>query len=214
MDFVVFVALMVIFLVVVSFVQSAAKKKRQAAWQLAANTLGMNYDGEKITGTVGGVDLRVQIEVRGTGKSRTEYTVVVLRLAGDLPAGLWIAAEGFMSKVTKYLGSQDVQLGLPEIDPKLMVKGKDENEVRQWAQQAQIARSLSELVLVNGTYYIAAGELRYEYGTAIPDAGVLEGRIRSLVAIAAGLSTAAKSSAAPLTGTSNDDVADFEENPW
>ncbi len=208
MDFFIFVAVLVGFVAFVSFVKANAKKKRVAAWTLAAEALSLMYDGEKISGMVGGVALSVQVEVRGSGKSRTEYTVFILRLADNLPAGLWIAAEGFLSKVTKYLGSQDVQLGIPELDPKLMVKGKNEDEIRQWAQQSHITQSLSELALLSdGTYQIAAGELRYEYGDVISDAVALEGRIRSLTSIAAGLS-------APECGASSVDDDEGEEVLW
>jgi len=48
-------------------------------------------------------------------------------------------------KTSKLLGSKDVQLGLPELDPKLMVKARNIDEVREWANRENVAAGLERL---------------------------------------------------------------------
>ena len=196
------------------WLDARATKKRKAAWTLVAETMGLKFDGQRITGRFEGVDLSVQIVVRGSGKNRQVYTVFVFALT-NLPRHLWIAAEGFLSKVTKLLGSQDVQLGLPELDPKLMVKGKDEDEVRAWAQHSQVTNSLKQLVRpAGGAWQIEADELRFEKSSAIADAQHVEAVIRQFVSIAAGLSSKSSEVVARNTAEADDAVEEFEENLW
>jgi hypothetical protein len=48
-----------------------------------------------------------------------------------LELGLRVYREGFLSRMGKLLGFQDVQLGHPELDRLVMVKATDESAVRR-----------------------------------------------------------------------------------
>ncbi|MEZ4462630.1 MAG: hypothetical protein R3E66_23470 [bacterium] len=94
-----------------------------------------------------------------------------------------------MDKVAKLIGSQDVQLGLPEIDPRLMVKASNQDEARNWATRANVTRGLTKLVtLRNYTFKLAANQLSFERRGAMDNAAELEALIRDLVAVVTDLS--------------------------
>jgi hypothetical protein len=79
---------------------------------------------------------------RGSGKSRTTYTVTEMSLHPKV-GGFALSKEGFFSKVGKTLfGLQDIQLGDEEFDRKVMVKGKDPEAVKLALSSETLRRSI------------------------------------------------------------------------
>lgn len=57
--------------------------------------------------------------------------IVAMMFEPPFELGLRVYREGFLSRMGKLLGFQDVQLGHPELDRLVMVKAADENAVRR-----------------------------------------------------------------------------------
>lgn len=79
---------------------------------------------------------------RGSGKSRTTYTVTEMSLHPKV-GGFALSKEGFFSKMGKtLLGLQDIQLGDEEFDRKVMVKGTNPEAVKQALSSESLRRSI------------------------------------------------------------------------
>lgn len=180
-------------------------KRRRAAWSLVAHKTGLTFGGDVLQGTLDGVTLTVRVVSRGSGKSRQDYTVFLMNLGAFLPNALSIQPEGMFDKVAKLIGSQDVQLGLPEIDPKLMVKAADADEAQAWAQQAKVMRGLKRLVDLRAyTFKLAANQLSFERRGAVVKASELEHLVRELVTISNDLAPSRPPSQAEALGDESD----------
>lgn len=112
------------------------RKMMAEAWKGAASSLGFVYreaslfDHPSMAGRHLGVEVLVDVERRGHGKNRRYYTRYRVYFGKHLGLGLWIGREGFFSGVSKFFGSQDIQLGDSSVDSTLMIKGSEPDRVR------------------------------------------------------------------------------------
>jgi hypothetical protein len=84
-----------------------------------------------ITGTADGARITIFFETRGSGKSRTTYTVVRADYPTPLPFELHIAYEGTFIRLGKALfGLRDVEVGDEAFDRAVRVKTGDEAAAR------------------------------------------------------------------------------------
>lgn len=123
---------------------SKGRKKKQDDWSLAAQSMGFEHNPVAMQGVIDGLPVSVKVESRRSGDSHQTFTVFRVNFRG-LPAGLSIQSEGFVSKTKSLFGKGDVQLGLPDLDPKLLVKADDPDEVREWAQREGVAAGLRRI---------------------------------------------------------------------
>lgn len=138
--------LFVVFLYVGIFAHTIeAKNKRRTALSQVAARLHLTHEGTAMTGMRDGITLSVQIDSRGALDGHL-YTVFRLQLMADLPSDMSIEEEINGQKLLKFMGAQDIELGLPEFDPKLVVKGRDEEAVREWARRPGVIEGLSRLL--------------------------------------------------------------------
>lgn len=93
----------------------------------------------KITGRLDEVYVKVDTVTERHGKSSTTYT----RLHAGYPdsrsleLGLTLTEEGFFSGIQKFFGAQDIQLGDDQFDGGFLVKGKNEDRVREFLTPAR-----------------------------------------------------------------------------
>jgi len=84
-----------------------------------------------LAGTVDGVRITIFFETRGSGKSRTTYTVVRADHPAPLPFELHIAYEGTFTRLGKALfGLRDLEVGDEAFDRAVRVKTGDEAAAR------------------------------------------------------------------------------------
>lgn len=84
-----------------------------------------------LSGKYNNVPVRVYYETRGSGKSRTSYTIFEAQFTGPEGSGMVISREGFFSGIGKALFKmQDIQTGNMELDKMALIKGKDEMAVK------------------------------------------------------------------------------------
>ena len=92
-------ALLLVWLVYVIFSAGRRGQQQKVSWSGAAVRLGLVEGSTKradelpvLQGTVDGHEVEIMLIWRGTGETRTPYTVVQSRLPGPLPAGLSVDA--------------------------------------------------------------------------------------------------------------------------
>jgi hypothetical protein len=203
----------IIFLVFSTWTKKATKS-RHANWTLAAESVGLKCVAGAILGRLDGFQIYVGIETNnvpnGSLKSySTESSTVFRAEIEDLPDGLSIEPEGLYEKAAKLLGAEDVQLGLFDLDPKLMVKAKDVDATREWAQREGVAAGLHQLSNF-GTFRIQRNALRFECPGTLLDPQEIRARILELVSMAALISHGVVEGPLVVEQESND----TEENSW
>ena len=108
-----------------SFITGADKKK---VWEKFAGDYGLNitpgflFSFPKITGTYKSFNYALQSVTEGDGDSSATYTVITFELPQPSKYTLYMYQEGFLSKIGKMLGSQDIQTGNREFDDAFMIK--------------------------------------------------------------------------------------------
>lgn len=130
-------------------------------------------------GTLHGLPISARWEQRGSGKNRYTMTVLRIELPSDAPIGLAVSTEGLMAKASKLIGAQDVQTGDALFDKTLMIKGVDEEEVREYFGPAHRREALLELTRTGMSWWIAEGALVSEQSGLIPGER-LESSLRTL----------------------------------
>jgi len=114
-----------------------ASKKADTAWRAAAGQLGLRYSSgdlfksRTLVGRVDGLPVKIDTFRRSSGKNSTRYT----RYRVDYPPlglGLNLSREGVFSPVAEFFGAQDIEVGDAKFDPKVTVKGRDPQAIRQF----------------------------------------------------------------------------------
>ncbi len=122
----------VVFFVAIFALAWYLNKRKREAWGSLANDLGLNMSGggmfsrPEIGGLYEGHQARLYTYTTGSGKNRHTYTRIALYLREPLTLGLRVYKEGFLSKIGKAIGTQDVRTGDREFDDAVMIKGNDE----------------------------------------------------------------------------------------
>ncbi|MEM7012481.1 MAG: hypothetical protein AAF585_13475 [Verrucomicrobiota bacterium] len=77
----------------------------------------------KLSGRLHGVFVMAHVFSRGSGKNKSSYTGYRAALRQQLPAGLMMHKQGIFSGVAKFFGSQDIEIGDPQFDAAVVIKG-------------------------------------------------------------------------------------------
>lgn len=122
-----------LFFAVIFAVIYFSRRAREKAWRELAESLGLTYESggflglSRVTGTYHGHSLTLDTFTRGSGKSRTTYTRIVLFVNNQATAYLALYEEGVFSKIGKFFGMQDIQIGDEELDRRFIIKSRPEN---------------------------------------------------------------------------------------
>ncbi len=103
---------------------SQRQKHGNALQELATSVEGLQLHGDEVRGTTQGMDLHVDTFASGTGDSRSTWTRFRLKDPTSLEAES-IAAEGLFSGMGKLMSGEDIQLGDPSVDAKLLLRGSE-----------------------------------------------------------------------------------------
>jgi hypothetical protein len=123
-------------------------------------TFAKSESSWKMTGVVDGIPIVVYPVVRGSGKNKRSYTVVEASYRKAPPSSFKITREGFFSKIGKAVfHMQDIQIGNPEFDRRVAIKGSD---------PFRLVRLLSHPALQKGIL----DALDFHSGIMITEAGV------------------------------------------
>lgn len=129
------IILIIVVIGIVVFYGARTQMQRvKQAWTSAARQLGMAIDPgstftqPKIQGTVDDLDVRVDTVTRGSGDSRATYT----RYRVKYPSGgthFELHRQSGFSKVSKFFGAQDVEIGDVRFDDTFVIKSDQPERV-------------------------------------------------------------------------------------
>ncbi len=179
----------VIFIAIIGVVLGVnfwVKKRQINAWQSVASKLGLNFMnsglfGETaITGSVDGINVNVSIEVVGHGKNKRVYTLVGAPLR-HVPSDMVVYGEGFLQKMGKMFGGEDVQVGDSEIDATFIIKGRAADRIADLLTQPSVKRALIVGHKRCSSLRIEAARARIRERGRSGNADQLEQRIRTVI---------------------------------
>lgn len=182
----------------VIFILPAAIKshrKTLAAWQAAANELGLEGNSKKklITGEVDSVEGKNPIECKihtytvHHGKSSTTYTKFEAKFSQPFDLDLKIYTEGSFRKFTKLFGAQDIHVLDEEFDKTFIVKGIGDNEMRYALTPERRAALLNAHQLLPG-FKVGDDNVNYTKMGVIRKTEKLVSNMRVLIDIARDMS--------------------------
>ncbi len=143
-----------------------SRRARDKAWRELAESAGLTFEpggflgSPRVTGTYRGHTLTLDTFTRGTGKSRQVYTRIVLFVNNQENAYLALYQEGVFSKIGKFFGMQDIQVGDEDLDRKFIIKSRPEN----FAASLLLIGNLRQRLLESGSLNIELDgrELHFE----------------------------------------------------
>lgn len=142
----VFFILMIVVVIVVVSMGISMGKKADEAWQHAASQLGLRFtksgflSSRRIEGRLDELSVCVDTFTRQHGKNnRVTYTRFRVNYP-SLRLGLKITVEGFWSGVTKFFGSQDIEVGDSDFDGTAVVKARSKEQVREFLTSSRRLR--------------------------------------------------------------------------
>ncbi|MFC2177391.1 tetratricopeptide repeat protein [Actinomycetota bacterium] len=135
MPFVLLVPLIIAGFVLAAFAGIRRVGRIQAAWSAAARQLSVTHSGSgwttpQLNGSIGGLLTRVDVYSTG-GKNKTYYT----RYRANFPTkgtAVRLKRQTGLSRVTKFFGAQDVEIGDVAFDDAFVVKAGSEARAAQY----------------------------------------------------------------------------------
>lgn len=131
-----FLLLVIIF----AYFHTQKEDKNFEGFQKLAKSLGLRFDKPRhpyrgniiveIKGTYNGIHLEVYIDrVRGDRGRGKYFTVIRMQVNKKKDFELSLGKEGFLQKVGKVLGMQDIQTGYPEFDEAFVLQSNEPKTV-------------------------------------------------------------------------------------
>lgn len=111
----------------------ASRQARAKAWGELARRTGLALEQgsffvpPRLTGGYRGHSLTLDTFTRGSGKSSNTYTRIVIFVNNQANIYLALYEEGLFSKIGKFFGAEDVQIGDEEVDRRFILKSRPEN---------------------------------------------------------------------------------------
>ncbi len=157
---------MAVILVLVLGISYYQRQKRNRAWSEFSGLVGLTFEPgnifsqPKASGTYRGHSLLLESFTRGAGRSRTTYTRLAVAVDNRSDINLGLYQEGMFSKIGKAFGSQDIQVGDPEVDQKFIIRSKPEEFAMRLFSSVNLRSKLLQLRPVN--IVMAGSQLTYE----------------------------------------------------
>ncbi|HUX42468.1 MAG TPA: hypothetical protein VMV83_14970 [Rectinemataceae bacterium] len=143
----------------------------------------------RLIGQRNGVKVEVFLEVRGSGKNSTTYTVARAVLPRPFEAQCRIAHEGFFTKLGKSLfGLQDLELGDPAFDEAVRIKAKDGLPILSRLAKPEVKESILALLAANHGAFVTEKVVQWEKQGRFLDPGVIGPALELAVRTASALS--------------------------
>lgn len=161
------------------------KRKADEAWAQLAERHGLRLSSvvrgrqRALSGELDGMPLELWQESRSHGKSSTTWTCLELQLPFH---AISLTQEHLVSGFFTAMGGQDIQVGDPELDRKLVIKG-NEDVVRALLDE----EGRRAVMLVNSHLWVRHGMVHYEVQKVGTDVERLEGWLERVALVARGL---------------------------
>ncbi len=175
-------------IVVVIVVAVVFKKQQVSSWGTFAQEAGLSLDrggwfrAPTVSGAYGGFNVYLYTYTQGSGKNKTTYTSMIPYLPFDHRSHVRVTREGFLSKITKAFGAQDIQLGDPAFDAAYIIKSDTPQYVPLLLTPAVRGALLSGGGSMNVT--VSGGRVFYNQTGVQRDTGMLRYILDTLVMVA------------------------------
>ena len=131
----IFFPIIVIGIVLAVVAGSRHMKRIAALWAEAAEILGLEYDQPRlatprISGTIQGMRVEVDVRRRSSGKSNQTFTRYLVRFPSP-GFDFRLTRQTSLSRITKFFGTQDVEVGDSGFDDAFVVKTDAEDRLRR-----------------------------------------------------------------------------------
>lgn len=141
---------LVVFLGIIPLIALFTKQQNEQtrkAWSAAAERLGLRvelggaWSRPSMRGTVDGVDIEVEVYLRGSGDSKSKYTRYK---AQHPPVGppVVMRRQGAFSFLRQFVGGVDVQVGDPFFDNRVIIEASDPAAVTEFLSPSRKAVAL------------------------------------------------------------------------
>ena len=169
----------------VAIMAGVASQRRQAAvWSEAGDALGLDtklpslLGRPRLTGTLGEIDVEVDVITRGSGNSRRPYTRFRVGYP-DRGERFKLTRETGFTRFAKLFGAEDVQVGDDAFDRSFKVKADDPNRLLSFLTPA-LRATLLRLAAAYPSVVIEHDGIRVEHGGLPRRASDLTTTIRRL----------------------------------
>ena len=205
------VAIMPIIILLIALLAYFAWRSHQRAvqmWGAVAADLGLNFQvgggisRPVLTGTVGGLPVRIDTYVQRSGRNSTTYTRYRV-MYPHLGFEFQLRREGAFAAITKLFRAQDVEVGDQLFDDAFAVRTSDPNRLRQMLTPS-VRTGLLRLIASYGGVVIADDNISFSKPGFESNPDRLESTIQRLAATARLLSS-------PDAGVGDDMVIDREQ---
>ncbi|MDY6931923.1 MAG: DUF3137 domain-containing protein [Halobacteriota archaeon] len=166
-----------------------ANKKVKEAWKVFADSLSLDFDPgttfktPKVEGTYEGHNVILDTYTVSTGQVTVLYTRLKVDVTNIKDLSLRIYHEGFLSRIGKRLGMQDIETKNLEFDETYVVKGNDELEVLNVLDSSVQSKILSLREPGKFNMTLKDGSLIYEESEIITDIELLRSHLEVLLYI-------------------------------
>ena len=139
------------------------------------------FEQPELNGIIDGHRVKVDLYSTG-GKNKTTYTRVQVRPPMPMPKGLMVKPEGPLQALGKLVGAQDIQVGDPKMDARLVIRGRNETDVAAFLKQADLSNT-SKLIQSSFDELSEGGVALYRRGRLGTDPAELHRLIDQAVAL-------------------------------
>lgn len=167
-------------------------KMTEHTWDTTAQRFGLERGPRSLEGTWRGIVVEARRENTTIGPQRVvTKTLVIARLTEQarLPSGLVVSKEDAPIRAEKRAGHiDDIELGIPDLDPLVVIVGDEPDAVRRWFAVPAHVRAVQDVALVAPTFRIDAEQVILVFGSVVRKERVLFDAIETAVRSARALS--------------------------
>jgi hypothetical protein len=123
---------------------------RETVWRQLAEELGAQYvdggmwRGDKVEGRAGSWTVTLDTYAVSTGKTVVVFTRLRAPFVNRNGFRFSVRRQGLFSEIAIKLGGQDVEIGWPEFDDAFVLKGTDEDKVRELFARPRLRELLAD----------------------------------------------------------------------
>ncbi len=117
----------------------------------------------RLTGLRDDIAVAIYLETRGSGRSRTTYTIVEASFPRPLPFSLLLYKESAFARFGKAVfGLKDIEVGVEQFDAAVRIKGSDPDRIRQLLSGTGIQDRILSALEASPTITVNSTSARWE----------------------------------------------------
>ena len=157
----------------------------RVAWTAAADELGIQLEqanflsSPKMRGSISGLSVSVETVSGGNNNTYTRYRVTY----PSLNMGLNLRSENPFTKLTRFFGVQDVEVGDDRFDDTFQVQADSEDLIRSFLTPGR-REALIRLIASYGNVTITDDTIKYDKGKVETETSTIVSTVRRLVSTA------------------------------